>query len=316
MPSLIKRALLIILVITATILSGSPVAVLAQTGSTPTESISLSPAVNKPIADAGTVVKSKMTVINDGALDYRFVVYARPFSVTNENYDPNFTEVNQRTEAYNWVQFDNIDVTLKAGDRIDIPYSITVPKDAAPGGHYAVLFAETQPALGDGTQVVRKKRVGSLLYITVNGDTKEEGTVLGWSFDGWQKKKPIVTSIRIKNGGNTHFLTSTHIVYSNIFGKEILVHNQEHLVMPGTTRRITSDFNSKAPVGIYKVSGTINYLGETTDLNSRFIVLLPYTVLAGIIAVVILLIVVLIVRKRKKSGGGKKSKSDNSRAKK
>ncbi len=265
------------------------------------ESITLSPAIIKPTTDAGSVFKGKLTVVNDGQTDYQFLVYARPFSVKSETYDPNYTEVNERTEAYQWVQFEKTNLQLAAGKSIEIPYTVTVPKKAKSGGHYAVLFAETQPKQAEGTQVTRKKRVGSLVYVTVNGELINSGSLLGWDAKLWQKSKPIGAAFRIKNDGNVHFQVNSQVTFSNIFNKPRLQLNQEQFVLPGTTRKIVANMERSPLVGVYRVSGTVSFLDKKEALASKWIILLPIQVVNMIIATVAILVAWQVLKPRIKA---------------
>lgn len=260
----------------------------AQTSSEVEESITLSPAISKPVADSGTVLKGSLTVINNGQTEYQFLAYARPFSVSTESYDPNYTEVNERTEAYQWVQFAKTNIRLAPGERVEVPYTITIPEKATAGGHYAVLFAETQPQESESTQVARKKRVGSLLYVTVNGELVNSGSLESWDTQLWQKSKPVTTAFRVKNDGNVHFQVNSQITFSTIFNKPRLQLNQEQLVLPGTTRKIVAQMEKTPPIGIYRVSGTVSYLNKTEKLASKWIILVPLWVVYMLAVVVII----------------------------
>lgn len=287
-----------VLLAAVVLLAGFSSLAYAQNTSSPRESITLSPAVNKPVTNAGATVNEKLTIVNDGETDYRFLLYARPFSVTSEQYDPNFTEVNERTEAYQWVQFERTDLSIKAGETIEVPYILTVPQNAAPGGHYAVLFAETQPPESEGTQVARKKRVGSLLYITVNGDLKQSGSIESWKANFWQKARPLNAEVRIKNDGNVHYQASVQATYSNIFGKARFHLNQEQLILPGTTRRVETPWQNAPYLGIFKVSGQVNYLDKTEALPTKWVILLPMPIIAGVGVIILLAAVGAIVRSK------------------
>jgi hypothetical protein len=279
----------------------------AQDAEESKESITLSPAISKPLAEAGSTLRGSLTVINDGETEYQFLVYARPFSVTSENYDPNYTEINERTEAYQWVQFEKTNVRLAAGERVEIPYTVTVPKKAKAGGHYAVLFAETQPKQAEGTQVTRKKRVGSLLYVTVDGNLINSGSLEGWDAKLWQKSKPIGAAIRIKNDGNVHFQVNSQVTFSNLFNKPRLQLNQEQFVLPGTTRRIIANMEKTPAIGIYRVSGTVSFLDKKETLPSKWIILLPIQVVNLFIAAVALLVAWQVLKPRIKA---RRSKSN------
>lgn len=279
------------------------------------ESITLSPAVSKPTVSASEKTEAKLTIINDGLKDYRFLLYARPFSVKSESYDPDYTEITDRTEAYQWVKFDKTDLTLAAGERVQVGYTITVPKNASAGGHYAVLFAETQPDEPSSTQVARKKRVGSLVYITVNGDIQQAGSLESFTVPFWQTKAPINSNIRINNSGNVHFQVDTKVVYSTIFNKPRFELNQQNLILPGTIRRIETPMQNSPYLGIFKVSGEAKFLNKTEVLPEKWVVLVPPTVIFGLLTFCSVVFLGYIVRRKatsskkskaKKSGGTKK----------
>lgn len=263
------------------------------------ESITLSPAVSRPELKAGQSATGKLQVINNGTLPYTFVLYARPFSVQGEQYDPNYTEVNERTEAYQWVKFEKTRFDLKAGERVEVNYTVTVPDRAEAGGHYAVMFAETQPA-DDGSSVARKKRVGSLLYMTVDGDIIREGSLASWDTSLLQTSDPLVSTVRIKNSGNVHFQADLKAQYANIFGKKQFELNQEMLVMPGTTRRALVSWEDTPYFGVFKASGTITYLDKTETLEPKWIILMPRSlmIIIGLVLVALIASTVLKVRKK------------------
>lgn len=267
------------------------------------ERITLSPAVTRPELTAGEQVRGKLTVINDGSVEYDFVLYARPFSVKGEQYDPNYTEVNERTEAYQWVQFDKTRFTLAPGDRIEAGYTVTVPPRAAPGGHYAVLFAETQPP-ADGSNIARKKRVGSLLYMTVEGDIERAGKVASWNAAMWQTADDLTSTLRIENSGNVHFQADVKANYTNLFGKKRFELNQELLVLPGTTRRVPINWENPPAFGIFKAGGTVSFLDKTETLPTKWVVYISKPVLIGVAVAVILITGLILLRRlrRRKAG--------------
>lgn len=263
------------------------------------ENITLSPAVNRPTLDAGQRLSDKITVINNGTSDYTFLVYARPFSVAGEQYDPNYTEINEKTQAYQWVEFSQAEYHLAAGQRVDVPYTVSVPQNAASGGHYAVLFAETQPPEGaSGSSVMRKKRVGSLLYMTVNGEITMKGSLESWDVKTWQTSRPITSTVRIKNSGNTHFQTDMKVHYSSLLGKKRYELNQQLLILPGTTRRVPVEWANAPNFGVFKASGTVSYLDKNESLPVRYIILLPIPLLLGALVAILLLVTFAIYKRR------------------
>ncbi len=262
------------------------------------ERITLSPAVSRPDLTAGESAQGVLTIINDGSQAYEFVLYARPFSVINENYDPDYKDVNPRTEAYQWVQFDQTNLSLEPNERVQVEYTVTVPERAAAGGHYAVLFAETQPNESEQS-VARKKRVGSLLYMTIDGDIIREGSVESWDTRFLQTNAPVTSNLRIENSGNVHFQADTSVIYKNLFGKKQFELKQENLILPETTRLITASWDNGPYMGVFKASGVVAFLDGSEELAEQWVVLFP-TSLMIIIALIVVAIIVWTVVLRPK----------------
>lgn len=274
------------------------------------ERITLSPAVSRPEpASAGSAFTGSLKIINDGTVDYDFTLYSRPFSVKGERYDPNYDEVGARTEAYQWVQFEKTKLHLKAGERVDVGYTITVPQKTASGGHYAVLFAETQPASNSGGSVVRKKRVGSLLYMTVSGEIYESGSLVGIETKKIQTRRPIQADIRIKNEGNVHYRANIRAHYQDLFGSKKFQLNQEALILPETTRRVPMIWEKPPYLGVFRTGGTIEFLGKTEVLPQKYIVFMPTSLMVVLIGAVAIFVVYTVVKRKFYA---KTSKSDKS----
>ncbi len=300
----------IILIVSSVLIAGTtslPLVSAQERGAE--ERITLSPAVSRPVLNAGERANGKLTVINDGTIGYTFLLYSRPFSVNGEDYNPNYTTINERTEAHQWVQFSQTKVRLEPGSRIDVPYTVQTPSNARGGGHYAVLFAETQPPDNQPTSVARKKRVGSLLYMRVNGDVIEKGEIESWTANTIQTKPPLVSTLKLKNTGNIHYQADLKATYTNIFGKKQFELNQQLLIMPGTTRKVTVAWEKTPYIGIFKAAGQVTYLGKTEQLASKYVVLLPYSFMLGILAVVVLYILWVIMKKLKNKPKNRKFKA-------
>lgn len=262
------------------------------------ENITLSPTTSRPELTAGEQYSSKLTVINNGTTDYTFVTYSRPFFVNPDTYEADFEKVTDYTEAYEWVKFDKGSYNLKSGESVSVDYTISVPKDARSGGHYVVLFAETQPSGEEN--VARKKRVGSLVYAKVAGEYNTSGKFEGISSDTWFNGGPVTTEIRMVNEGNVDYDASTQVTYTSLFGKVVHEDKQTRVVMPGTMRKITTTWENPPLFGIYKQSGNVSYLGKTDELPSKYVVVLPYWLLITIVAVIIALVVLKMIKKRNK----------------
>lgn len=240
-----------------------------------TESILLSPTSKRYELASGATKRDTFKIFNDGQVAFNFVVYARPYSVSDESYAPNFVSDSQNADAYKWVQFDTSSYYLKPGQSVDVQYTLRVPVGATPGGHYGVLFAETQPVQSvEGTAIIRKKRVGAILYATVDGDVKTSGTLKTTDIAPFQFRAPLTIRQRVANNGNTDFEVTSTVQVSDIFGGLKYKSTKKLSVLPSTTRQIVSDWQNPAWIGLYKVDTKAAFL-DTNSAATHYVLLVP-----------------------------------------
>ena len=273
-------------------------AALAQT---PTESITISPVAKRYTFDAGETKRDKLTIVNDGETDYDFIVYARPYYTASTSYEPVFNSDRANADSYKWVQFDRTKFRIKAGEKIDVNYTVRVPDNAAPGGHYGVLFAETQVSTQteDAVAIGRNRRVGSIIYATVNGDYKVGGSIDSVRTSFFQTGKPLTSNSFVSNSGNTDFLANVRLEVKSIFGKTKFTDTKEYAVLPDTTRDIEMKW-SKSPIfGLYKAETSVSALDQKKAASS-YVFLAPLWFYGFVLLAIIWVVVYVIVRKRRK----------------
>lgn len=264
------------------------------------ESILLSPTSKRYELDAGSSRSDSFKIINDGRSEFTFVVYARPYSVNNEDYDPDFVSDVQNADAYKWVQFDQPSYQIKPGQTIDVNYTIRVPQNATPGGHYGVLFAETQPSgQVNGTAIIRKKRVGAILYTTVKGDIQTSGSFEGAVVPFLQFKAPLAISQRVKNSGNTELSVKHGVTVSDLFGGVKFKADKEQFVLPDTTRRLVNDWTTPSWIGLYKVEQRAQFL-DTERSSTNYVLIVPVWVYLTLGLLIAGRILYAVIRRRKK----------------
>jgi hypothetical protein len=239
------------------------------------EKITMSPSSRTIKLDAGTVLRGSMDVINSGDVAFSFKVYTTPYTVSGESYDPNFTRTAANADAYSWVKLEKTDYpSLEPGQMVTVPYTIHVPETAAPGGHYGVIFAETKAREIGQTGVARQKRVGQILYLTVNGNYISGGKIAGFNLPFWQTKPPVVSTARVSNTGNVDFETEVRTVAKDLFGRTKFTYSGDPIVLPQTTRLIEMNWDKAPNFGLYNVSQSVKFLGSE-HTNSNLVLVAP-----------------------------------------
>lgn len=244
------------------------------------ESMTLSPTDRRFELDAGQSTTSEFTILNDGTTAYDFVVYASPYSIESTTYDPNFESTPANADAYKWVSFEKTTWHVEPRQSVKVPFTMRVSKDAAPGGHYGVIFAEVKSK--SAGSVTRNKRLGLVLYTTVNGDVRMNGQVKNIKTEWYQGQAPVVSTVHVENSGNTHFTSKQSINVTSIFGASLYKQDIETTVLPDKPRDIEFKWQGAAWLGLYKVKTSATVLDKTTTKES-IVLVAPAWFLATII---------------------------------
>ena len=259
------------LFVAALLVAGASLSVSAQENR---ESITLSPAQRLVKVNAGAQHKDELTVVNDGTVAYDFVVYARPYSVKGSGYEQDFQSTPPNADVYSWTRFEQTKYHLEAGKSVKIPFTITVPADAAPGGHYGVIFAQTEPVTTGSNSVIRKKRVGALMHVTVNGEYKMGGEATLFETPFWQLEPPLRATVEAKNTGNAECINTTQLTVRDMFGNVKYDAKKEFIILPKTTRTMHLEWQKSGWFGLYKVETKQTFLGKTAG-EMQYVLMMP-----------------------------------------
>ncbi len=265
----------------------------------PLSSITLSPVDKHYTVEPGEVINDSYIILNDGQTPYDFTTYAAPYSVQDKTYDPNYDDTTvPRADVYKWVAFSQAKWHAGPRERLTVPFTIRVPENASPGGHYGVLFSETQPTDNQGS-IVRKRRVGCVVYITVKGNNTVKGELKSISTPWYQPYAPLTSTVEIQNTGNSDFPVTSSIVVKDLFGNTKYSHEEERYVLPETTRIVDISWEGSPWFGLYTTSVGVTMLGKTQTKNQ--LVLIAPNWLFIVIGLGILLGVIDVMRRRKSS---------------
>lgn len=288
-----KRLLAASFLAIATIIT--PTAMAAEPGK---ESITLSPASQRFKLDRGAKQSGELTVVNDGTTSYTFLMYAKPYSVNDVEYTPDFYTVRTNTDLERWISFPKKSYVLEAGKSTTVPFTISVPGDATPGGHYGAIFAETQPdGTANGTSVQRKKRVGSLMYVTVNGDFKTGGSFGSIKTSALQFKPPLHSELTTENTGDTDFEVKTVFQVEDVFGHTKYHDEKTYQLLPKTKRLLALEWTKSPGFGFYKVTVSAAQLDQTTSETS-YVLMAPIAFYMVFVVGLFALIIYLVQKRR------------------
>lgn len=151
-----------------------------------------------------------------------------------------------------------VNVTIPAGQRADLPFTITVPADATPGDHAAGVVAAVESAgAAEASQVNLAQRVGSRIYLRVDGELKPGVAIRGdvASYDG--RLNPTVpgsteVGFDVENTGNSRISVESVVKVSGPFGIDLgtVTPDPVRNLLPGQTAHVVVDVPEAWPTGL------------------------------------------------------------------
>lgn len=192
----------------------------------------------------GGTIETKVKLFNEEQVEKQFYTDTASFTASGETGNPTYDFTVPVEGLSSWFVVEKGPITLKPGDRVEIPVTINVPADAEPGGHYAVLAFSTTPPDTEGTQQIGvSASLGTLFLVRVEGEVVESGTIKEFgllSASTTLTRLPANFFVRYENAGNIHLRPSGKITISNLFHKVsgiVDVNPAKGATLPGTVRK-------------------------------------------------------------------------------
>ncbi len=245
-------------------------------------SLSVTPPLFQLNTAPGDVWKSSIKVINTNA--YELTVYAEVYHLEPQGEDGQGTFLHREGGfspegplLANWMDVSALPIVIPPEQSADVPVTIMLPKNAAPGGHFAAVLIGTRPPEGVTGSVVKTAQiVTSLFFLRVAGDVQEKGTIREFSVAHLFREKPEAEfSLRFENSGNVHLQPQGGITVYNMWGKErgfIPINQRSHFgnVLPGSIRKFDFSWRGEASIsdiGRYAAEATLTF-GEEGRQNT------------------------------------------------
>ena len=246
------------------------------------------------------------------------------FAAGDEIGQPIYLPLDQKDSHLNWFKIAEDSIILKPGQVALVPFTISVPVKATPGGYYAVIFWQTEPgAISANNEVGVSSKVGTLVFLKVKGEVVEQGKILEFKTQAKQKYffgLPINFLMRFENTGNIHLKPNGSIEIKGLFSKAVLpVNSQKRNVLPGSIRRfefiwgqdIAGNWIQKNlaslkqelkyfTIGSFSANLTLNYGIDNNQviIESVDFWLIPYRLIIFVIIIIVILIIFFKINKK------------------
>ena len=246
-------------------------------------SLSISPTLFDMSGSPGQEWSSALKIINTNP--YELVISADivNFAATGESgqgrFIPSFDPETEGQTFAEWITISDSTVVVPPEQTVQIPFTINVPTDAPPGGHYAAILVGTKSDSEEGasSRVETSQVVSSLIFLTVAGEIIESGNIREFTTEKSIYESPEVKfNLRFENKGNVHLQPQGDIKILNMWGQErgLIPINKRSLfgkVVQETVRKYTFTWSgewSLADIGRYTAIATLAYGGDERQFTS------------------------------------------------
>ena len=280
------------------------------------KALTISPTIKEFSLDPGSALAGQILVINEENKTLQISTIVKNFVPARDDGAPKFIDSTSGLSA--WISAKEKLFILLPGTKKIISYTINIPKNAPPGGHFAGILIKSKPAeAGEvaGNAVI-ENQIGSLILVRVSGDVIEDGRTNEFFLERdnlFAGKKKF--SIRFENFGNTFLKPYGIIKIYNFFGKQIeglSVNDEGGNVLPrsgrkfdviwqtglgeGNGRRI---FFGKHKVALSLVYGS-NNKEERSEINFWLINKEGALIALAIVVILMLFVFLAVISIRKK----------------
>ncbi len=235
--------------------------------------LTLTPIRLEVSGDPGQTLNEKITLINEGKTPEIFYSSFENFTAEGETGNPTWSTPTD--DLGTWMNSTDT-VSLLPGEQKNVPFTISIPKNAEPGGHFAGIFWGTTPKLQAGGQVAIGAKTGVLVLLSVSGPTSEKGGILSFGTKDQQafyKALPIDFSYRFQNNGSDRIKPTGSVVISNTIGftsATLPANPIEGNILPQSVRRLETSWNGSDIINPADSETPRNFIEQTKYEWSNF----------------------------------------------
>ena len=286
--------------------------------------VTVSPPIIELDANKGDVINQSIKVRNESSITTTYYLSVERFVAGGEAGSPQFV-AGEDVDLASWITFPYANISIPAGQTVEVPFTITLPAYAGPGGHYAAIFLSTAPpeAAKKGSQVSIASRIGTLVLVKIAGEIKEQAEMVEFSTSAkTYDALPVDFLTRVKNSGNVHLKPAGTILIKNMWGSvaaKVAVNETGGNVLPDQIRKFDSQWvkNPNATgaqtfwgkyrqekenyaFGSYTADLALTYgtAGKVLTASASFMVIPWNVIIVNLICLIVIVIIIYFIVKK------------------
>ncbi len=259
-------------------------------------------------ADPGKTITATLKLRNETTSTQNYAIVVNNFLVSDDHGTPIPIpdSVNTRWNMKSWIKAPSV-IPVDSKALASITIQITVPKDALPGGHYALITYQPNPDSNpidlNKTGSLIGQRAGTIIYLTVSGPITQNASVIRFEVPKFNELGPVPFNGWIKNLSDLHINAKGAITITDFLGRQVSqIPVETGNIFPATERSFNALWNQKWGYGRYSANLSLAYGSAGGVLTaSIFFWLFPIRlVIYGLVAIISILFVIIMLNKRNK----------------
>ena len=250
-------------------------------------------------AEPGQTIDDAIVVTNMTAAPLTLAVYAADAFTTSSGQLDLLPAGEPSTDVGTWVDLDEDEVTLDAGEAATIPFTVTVPDDATPGDHSGGIvtsFRSTQ----SGSTVALDSRLGSRMHVRVAGELTPAVDATDVRVDYHPSWNPFASGSAtvhyvLRNTGNTRAVATDSASVAGPMG--LLEASSDQTTTPELTARSEIDraIEVTGAWPSFRLKATVDVIPESVGVGGETLPALVVTGSAWAVPWSLLVLVGLVV---------------------
>ncbi|MEU5903202.1 DUF916 domain-containing protein [Micromonospora sp. NPDC047467] len=220
----------------------------------------------------GSTLTDHLGVTNLSDRPLTFDVYGTDAHTTTDGAFALLPADQAAVDVGSWMRLEQRRWTVPPGKRADIPFRLTVPKNASPGDHAGGMIASLWQAgtTADGQRVRMDQRLAARVYLRVTGEVRPAVAVESVTVAYDNPVNPLgggdlTVSYLLRNTGNVRVGGTGSVIVDGPFGWELARTAPVDLpeLLPGATFAVTERITGVPPT--LRLSATVDLAPTTTD---------------------------------------------------
>lgn len=242
------------------------------------EGIKITPNRIEAVIDPGETIQKSIKIYNNSNQERILYLALKDFKTKGNVGQVEISKGESMLDS--WIDMPGSGIKFAPHEEKKISFTINVPENAGPGGHYGAILIGGSPQDGSvsssgdkGAIVSINHQITSLLLFHVTGDVVESANVKEFSVDKFFYNTPAEVNFlsKIENIGNVHVKPRGMIQIKNMAGEKvdtIIVNKTGGNVLPSNIREFSNVWNKKFAFGKYTAELILTYGISASDGGS------------------------------------------------